>query len=71
MTDKNDAVVVIPELNYEYKDEYYGPYYECPRCNKVEIEIRHNYCPYCGIRISWIGEKYNANLKSFPNSNKS
>jgi rubrerythrin len=33
-------------------DEFYGPIYKCPFCNKDNLQDNYNYCPICGKNLN-------------------
>lgn len=49
-------LIIIDFKNGEF-DEVYGYFYKCPNCGKREINAEAKFCPECGIKIVWQGEK--------------
>jgi hypothetical protein len=45
--------VSIGEAQDMGSDEWFCPWYRCPRCEKVSIARSFRYCPNCGVQLQW------------------
>ena len=49
----SDGSVAIGEGQNTGNDEWYCPWYLCPKCNKDYINRAFSYCPNCGVKLEW------------------
>ena len=47
-------VTRITQEDCRYKDEMYCDWYECPNCHETMLFEECNYCPICGIEVTFI-----------------
>lgn len=52
LVDKETPVKPIVEDARKFGYSY-GHSYICPECNKVYVNVKHNYCPNCGQKLDW------------------
>ena len=45
--------VSIGEAQNTGYDEWYCPWYVCPRCEEVNIARSFHYCPNCSVKLEW------------------
>lgn len=50
---KKESVIINKEQSLG-KDEWYGEWFNCPRCNNKNIRIHVKYCDNCGAKIKWV-----------------
>jgi hypothetical protein len=59
MSDTNERSVAstgsvsIGEAQSTGYDEWYCPWYVCPKCQKGYIARSFSYCPNCGVKLEW------------------
>lgn len=41
------------DLKTKYALPYSGVYYECPKCETLQIKKTHFYCPRCRQKLDW------------------
>ena len=49
---QNVSNCVIHPYSYSESD-YWGKWFDCPKCDIDYIPEEANYCPNCGSKISW------------------
>jgi uncharacterized membrane protein len=47
-----DAAAIGESQNMGY-DEWYCPWYRCPKCKQEHIARSFLYCPDCGVKLQW------------------
>ena len=48
-----DGSASIGESQNMGYDEWYCPWYRCPKCEKEHIARSFRYCPDCGVQLQW------------------
>jgi len=44
---------MIVDRSSRQQDEIMYSWFECPRCEEVNVPLRANYCPDCGQKLKW------------------
>lgn len=53
MSPASTGSVSIGEAQSTGYDEWYCPWYLCPKCEESNIARSFSYCPNCGVKLEW------------------
>jgi len=47
------ACIIVEPRDYHYTDSVLISFYRCKNCDAVEIQNNFEFCPTCGIKLSF------------------
>ena len=51
---KKESIEISVERDEQEEDEVYCCWYKCPKCSDTNIRRSSNFCPNCGVKLTWI-----------------
>jgi len=51
--DGSAACIIVEPCDYHYTDSVLISFYRCKNCDAVEIQNNFEFCPTCGIKLSF------------------